>query len=175
MTDWPTARIFSSPGWISGMSSLIGMNTSAPASAAWPTTNKAFFLPFRVATPTIACKMAFGCGVTAGSSVDLGIYDPQGNRIVSTGGQARVASSEVITDITDTYLPTGLYYMAAACNGTANVIAWVPSGSSPVPLQKARIMGVMEMATAYVLPDPVTFAAISAAFVPAVAIYTRPY
>lgn len=174
MSDWPQAPILQSAGYFSTATAL-SPGVGIGASVAWPLTNKAFFIPFRVTVATVACKMVFGSGTTAGGNVDMGIYDPQGNRLVSTGAQARSASSESVVDITDTPLAPGLYYMAMSHDGTANVIANVPTGTSPVPLAKTKLFGVMMMASAYVLPDPVTYAAVDTAYIPNMAIYTRPY
>lgn len=175
MSDWPGVTLNSANGSISTLSAVYNRISTLGASAAWPSANTAYFVPFALGSPFIARKMAFGCGTTAGGNCDVGIYDTEGNRIVSSGATARSASSEVIVDITDTYLDRGIYYMAMSHDGTNNIVFVTPSGTSPVPLQKARLAGVVQMASAYVLPATATFAAVSSAIIPSVAIYGASY
>ncbi len=114
--------------------------------------------------------MAFGSGLTAGGNCDVGIYDDQGNRLVSSGATARTASAETICNITDTFLAPGIYYIAMSHDGTSNIAMVLGT------VQRSRWWGVVEMAAAYVLPATATFAAASTATsVPAVAIYGAAY
>jgi hypothetical protein len=117
--------------------------------------------------------MVIGCGSAAGGNFDVGIYDAYGNKIVTSGATARTANSEVVLDITDTVLDAGKYYFAMAADGTNNYSMITPSGISPVPLQKSRLYGMLQMATAYTLPDPVTFAAATSSPIPMIAAYLR--
>lgn len=113
--------------------------------------------------------MVFGSGTTAGGNCDVGIYDHEGNRLVSSGATARGASNETICNITDTLLYPDIYYMAMAHDGTSNIVGFAPG------VQRARLCGVLQMASAYVLPDPVTFAAVTVSWVPSIAIYGAGY
>lgn len=176
MSDFPSVKHQSQVGEIDYYHVLHGRGASSTAAAAaWPSANTAYFLPFFIHSPWIARKMACGCGTTGSNNVDMGIYNVDGVRLVSSGAVARVASSEVYGDITDTLLMPGWYYMALVCNATANIVFATPSGTSPVPLQKARLSGVLQMASAYTLPATATFAALSSAIIPAVSIYGAPY
>lgn len=121
--------------------------------------------------------MAIGAGSVVGGNFDIGIYDRFGNRMVSSGATAKAAAStEQIVDVTDTVIGPGHYYLAMAADGTNNYIRTMPTGTSTVPLQKARLYGCLQMATAYTLPDPATFAAYAtSALVPQIAAFFRPH
>ena len=162
-------------GVISSASMTRGFFVSAPASSAWATANTAIFVPIRVPMPVTVYKLAIGAGSTASGNFDVGIYDASGNRLVSSGATAKGASTEHILDITDTVIGPGLYYLALAASGTNNYVFYTPAGTSPVPLQKARLLGCLEMATAYTLPATATFAAMTSANVPLIAAYLRPW
>lgn len=140
---------------------LMGGTTVLPAAAAWPATNRALFVPFRLSKQFLVTQAVVGCGGTGGGNFDVGVYDQNGNRIVSSGATGRSASSEVVADLADTLIGPGTYYMGLAVDGTNNMIAWAPAA---VGLCKA--LGMKEMASAYTLPDPVTFATVSSAYVP---------
>lgn len=82
-----------------------------------------YFFPFRIYEPAVAVKMSYVVGATAAGNVDLGIYDSQGNLIVSTGltAQGTINTLQEL-DITDTLLNPGQYFMAIKCTdgtGTA--------------------------------------------------------
>lgn len=141
--------------------------TANPASTAWPAANRAIFVPFRVAISLVVYKLVIGAGATASGNFDVGIYDSQGNKLVSSGATAKGASTEQVLDITDTRVGPGLYYLALAADATSNYISM---GST---LQMSRLMGIVQMASAYTLPATATFAAMSSAYQPAVAAYTR--
>lgn len=178
MSEFPQLRaldLTGGGGVYSTGTALVGLSGTPAASTAWPAANQAIFVPMRLAVPVIVYKMAMGAGLTAAGNFDIGIYDATGKRLVHSGATAKLSTVEQVIDITDTRLGPGLYYLALAADGTNNYVMVTPSGSSPVPLQKARLWGTLQMATAYTLPDPATFAARDAAVIPAIAAYLRPY
>lgn len=113
-------------------------------------------------------KMGIGAGATATGNFDVGIYDSQGVRLVSSGATAKGTSTEHILDVTDTRIGPGLYYLALAANGTNNYIM-----ATAASVQFARLFGILQMASAYTLPTTATFAAVSAANIPFIIAYTR--
>lgn len=177
MPDFPSIGAFAPGGGgvLSTLTELMPMNTSLAGSIGWPTANLAIFVPMRVRYPVTVYKLVVGAGTTATGNFDVGIYDRNGNRLVSSGATAKGASTEHILDVTDTYLAPGFYYLAMSADGTNNYAMIVPSGTSPVPLQKARIYGTLEAATAYTLPATVTMVARTGAFIPGIAAYLRPH
>ena len=154
--------------------SLTQMLTVAGASTAWPSANLAIFVPIYVAEPCTVYKMVAGAGATAGSNnFDIGIYDQSGNRLVSSGATAKGSSVEHVIDVTDTRIGPGIYYLAMSADGTGNYVLVTPSGTTPVPLQKARMLGTLEAATSYVLPATATMVARTGPLIPNIAAYTR--
>lgn len=133
------------------------MNFNAtPASAAWAggTANFGIHIPFVVYKPMLALKMAAANGITAAGNVDVGIYDDQGNRIVSIGTTAMAGTSSwQIFDIADTVLFPGNYYMSRAHDS-----ATATSFGYPCGVQSAWL-GVYQQAGTYPLPATATFAA----------------
>jgi len=144
-------------------------------STAWPSANLAIFIPIRVPSPVMVCKLAMGAGATAAGNFDMGIYDRFGNLLVSSGATAKSATTEQILDVLDTRIGPGLYYLALSADGTNNYTCWTGNGTAPAPVEKARLCGTLEMATAYPLPATATFAARTTAAIPALAAYTVGY
>lgn len=167
--DFGNGNVLSTTG------ALNGLNQSFVASTAWPSANLAIFVPIRVASPCTVYKLAIGAGTTAAGNFDVGLYDSAGNKLVSSGATAKGASVEHILDVTDTRIGPGLYYLAMSADGTNNYMGITPTGSSPVPLQKARLYGTLEMATAYTLPTTAAMVARTVPFIPTMAAYLRPY
>lgn len=141
---------------------------SLNASTAWPAANRAIYIPFRIPCPMIAYQMVVGCGATASGNFDVGIYDYAGNRLVNSGAQSKVASAEVICNITDTPLGPGSYWMAMSVDSTAAIIAASTAGVS-----LSKFLGVMTQDTAYTLPATATFATANTVVIPAMSVWLR--
>lgn len=161
MADLPVIRPFTTsvitPCSINSIGvEIAGNSGGAESSAAWAAANLAIYIPFRIAIPTTIVKIYWLNGASAGTdSVDVGIYDSQQNRLVSSGSTITSGTNAIQSvDITDTTLQQGLYYMAMAMNGTTNPIFQITSGTT-VPMPRA--MGVLEQATAFALPSTATF------------------
>lgn len=138
------------------------------AAAAWPSSNLAFFVPFTVGAPIIAQKMFWENGATVGTNtVDVGIYDSQGNRLVSLGATTTSGVSSIQTAaITPTTLETGLYYMAMVMNGTTDTV-W---RTAPSFTTLGRILGVLSQTTASPLPATATMVGSTTAYIPFIGI-----
>jgi len=178
MSEFPPVRAldFSNGVVLSTATALLGLNNvTAFTSTAWPGANIAIFVPVLVASPLVVYKLVAGGGVTTAGNFDIGIYDALGNKIVSSGATAKTASVEHVVDIADTPIGPGLYYLAMSADGTNNYILCTPSGTSPVPLQKARLAGTLQMAAAYPLPATATFAARTTPEIPGIAAYLKGY
>lgn len=178
MSDFPNFRGLSPVSGLiaySTTSVLIGVNRAQTASVAWPSANMAIFIPVLIDESCTIYKMTIGAGSTASGNFDVGLYDRFGNRLVSSGATAKAAGAEQVIDITDTTIGPGLYYMAMAADGTNNYSMVNPSGTSPVPLQKARLMGTLEAASSYTLPSTATMVARTVAPIPLIAMLARSY
>ncbi len=176
MGDFSTTPVYDTvQSSVISTETMIGhLATITAVSTAWPSTNLAIFVPFRLVQPRTVYKMIVGEGPTATGNFDVGIYDAQGNRLVSSGTTAKGASTEHVLDVTDTQIGPGLFYLAMSADGTINFMMTTPTGASVI--QKTRMMGVVQMATAFVLPATATFAALStSASIPMMAAVCRAY
>lgn len=121
--------------------------------AAWPVANRAFFVPFTLAE-ALTFKRMFILSDTVAANFDVGIYDADGKRLVSTGSLVKGITAQcVVANIADTLLAAGRYYLALALdNNTGTVGCWAPLGGWNT------MCGVREMAAAFPLPATATFA-----------------
>lgn len=168
MSDFPTVVDYSNPviNCYSTNSIATGLNSTVStfsSTGAWPSSNLAIFIPFRVATPYVAAQMFWWNGATVGTNgVDVGVYDSQGNRLVSSGSTTTSGASGIqIVDVTDTLLQQGLYYMAMAMNGTTDVIQ-----RSAATANNCAAMGVLSQVTAFALPSTATMIRTTTAYIP---------
>lgn len=139
------------------------LGISSSASAVWPTANLAIFVPFQLYQIATFVKMAVLIGATNGNNIDVGIFDREGNRLVSIGSTAQGSTNAVQTfDITDTTLLPGTYYLATACNGTTGAISrFAPTGAG-----FCASCGMLQAASAFPLPASVTYAACGQEYIP---------
>lgn len=138
----------------------------AYGSAAWPTANKALFVPFRIFKPITVTQMMVMNGGTVSGNLDLGIYNLNGSLIVSKGSTAQSGiNAPQLLDITDTPLQPGHYFMACAFDGNTGTT----SRSAPLT-QYLEVLGVQQMLTAFPLPSTATFANPSSGYIPQIAV-----
>lgn len=123
----------------------------SPGSLAWPSANLALAVPVAVNFPVLVTKFYVYNGATAADNLDIGIYDAEWHRLVSTGSTAQVGiSANQVVDVTDTWLLPGLYYLALAMDGTTGTVTrFSPDG------RRGRAIGAAQMGSA--LPLPATF------------------
>lgn len=137
---------------------LSAYNAALAASTAWPTANRAIFVPFFITqVDTIRKGFTYNGGVANGN-IDVGIYrdryDGSLDRVVSSGGAAMSGTTAIqefaFSPVT---LRPGRYYMAMACSSaTAEFMPWTLVAA----LQKT--LGIAQMASVYPLPATVTLA-----------------
>ncbi len=173
MSDFPSAADYSHSIISIFTEDCIGLELltagSGFSTAAWPSANAAILIPFTVAIPTIITQIFWLVGTSGTDNIDVGIYDSQGNKIISTGSTALSGTSaNQIVDITDTTLQKGLYYIAVVMNGTTNTL----SAMTPVA-GLCRTMGIYSVATSFPLPSTITFAGTTLAYIPRVHLTLR--
>lgn len=151
----PGNTIFSSSSCIGGELLLANGMPAASTSGAWPTANTALFMPMLVPRPFIFKQVGLFNGATVSGNVDMGIYDPAGIRLVSSGSVAQAGTNVTQTiDITDTPVNPGLYYLAIALNnGTGTTFRWT------AVTNVWRAAGILAMASAFNLPATATYSA----------------
>jgi hypothetical protein len=92
---------------------------------------------------------------TSSGNLDVGIYLPNGTRIVSSGSTAAGTGSAVQSiNITDTTLSPGLYYAALACDNTT-----IQIGAKANQAGANLVRGQFTENSAFALPATATFAA----------------
>lgn len=150
------------------------MGVGLPAVAAWPSANRAMYVPFVVETPFLA-QMMFVLNGTVAGNVDVGIYNDEGKRIVSKGTTAQAGATLLQSfDITDTVLLPGVYYMAMASDSASGqYMRWSINASATTGAQMAASMGVLQQASAFVLPATATFAVAQDSYVPDIGLLAR--
>lgn len=135
-------------GWAATANSMI----SGVSSATWLANNKAYFYPFTLHDFATAYQLLFWVGATSSGNIDVGIYDGEKNRIVSSGSTAMSATVNTWQElnITDTVLPPGDYLLGVACSTTAG------TGFNTQPADEVNLptTPVYEQTTALPLPDP---------------------
>jgi hypothetical protein len=137
---------------------------NTPASANYVTVNLALFVPFWVPETVTITKLGWMNGSAVAGNIDVGIYSEAAARLVSTGSTAQSGTSRLqVVDTGDITLARGRYYMAMATDtsgATQKVFAATPAAGI------CQAFGILQMATAFPLPDPATFAKCVSAFVP---------
>ena len=150
-----------------GHNSLIGQCSLSSglvtaAAGTWPAANRALYIPVEVETPCIAVKMMFQVTTQSGN-FDIGIYAENGSRLVSTGSTAVPAAGMSVSDITDTTLTPGTYFLALNIDNTT---AAVQRLNNPLA-GTIQGCGVQQQAVgAVTLPNPATFANPASAYWP---------
>lgn len=123
-------------------------------SGAWPSANLAFAYPFVLYAPATVYQLLWYVGTTSNGNVDVGIYDSQFNRILSSGSTAMSATVSVVQElnVTDTVLMPGEYFLAGACSSATGTI-FRNSTTDEIMLS---LVPVYEMASAFPLPAKLT-------------------
>jgi len=138
----------------------------------WVTANQAFYIPFTVMLPSTAFKLGVVNSATGAGNVDMGIYNPDGTKVVSMGSTAVVvAAAWQWLNIADTLLVPGLYYLGV-CFDTSGATNKPPVWYNMLAYALA-LMGVRNEAAAFPLPSPATFVQPTAVSIPWVAVAFR--
>lgn len=148
-------------GPLDPISVSVGITTGQSyASAAWPNANTAIYIPIYIAEAVTVYEAGIGTGATAGGNFDIGIYQMDGTKVVSSGATARTASAWNVAGLADTELTPGWYYAAMSADSTANYSGIAPAAGL------CEAMGVCSQDTAYVLPSPATPGRTTRALIP---------
>jgi hypothetical protein len=125
---------------------------TAFGSATFPAANRALLLPFRVVEASIVKQIYVVNGATASGNIDVGIYAPDGTRIISSGSTAQSGTSVMqVFNVTDTLIDRGYYYMAVAMDNTTGTLL-----RNNISAQNAKYQGFAAMESAFPLPATVT-------------------
>lgn len=96
----------------------------AASSGTWTVANQAYYYPFSLYDWATAYQLLFWVGATSSGNIDVGIYDSQGNKIISAGSTAMSATVNTVQEIniTDTLLAPGHYMLAGAVDNTTGTV-----------------------------------------------------
>ena len=148
----PMPAVFGSGSEVS-LGVEIAARLLSDASATWPLTNKAFYVPFVVTESITVKRLWVHNGTVVSGNIDVGIYEEDGTKLVSSGSTAQAGISQrQVFDIADTVLAPGRYYFGAAMDNTTGTV-WRFSTLT------GSMMGVWEEDSAFPLPASATFAA----------------
>lgn len=157
MSDWSMAPVADVQPTLGLGSSFVGdllQTTGVTVSSGTVTAALAYLVPLVIDMPLIVKQFAWENGTVVNGNVDVGIYGPTGERLVSSTPQLQVGVSVTQTfDITDLLLNPGLYYTAiATSSATATFLR------STADLAAARSCGYRTgSAPGGTLPDPTAF------------------
>ena len=150
-----------------GIRAARNISIGTPASQTW-VANLAVFVPFGISYPFLVREVVWYNGSVGAANIDVGVYDPLGNRQFSLGSTAQSGTSvpQQSSGMTDITLAPGDYYLAFSCSGTTNtVFGWAPTA----PL--AAALGVGQVALGSVtLTSTATIVPLTNALLPFVAL-----
>jgi hypothetical protein len=134
----------------------LGINAANDTSGPWVSANDPVACPFVMTEPAVVTHLGVMNGSVAGDSVDIGVYDANWVRMVSTGSQTpATASGFDFYDVTDTPLPSGQYFCVISRNNV-NVNRQMYFGNTASALL-CSLFGMQDSATdAFPLPNPLT-------------------
>lgn len=126
----------------------------------WPAANRAIYIPLFLPAPFVVARFMV-TNVNTTGTVDIGLYNAAGTRLLSTGNTARSGSNVTqYFNVTDTWFPAGSYFIALVCSSASGTFGQISLTS--VGASHGRSCGVVqEDLGSAVLPASVTPAAFS--------------
>lgn len=135
--------------------------------------NQAILIPFTLDRDATAYKIAVANGSAVAGNLDVGIYDESFVRKVSMGSTAASGTNVFQEfDIANTLLVAGIYYMALSANTGAGMNVGHLALFGPTT-GMLKLTGIVQMAAAFPLPDPITPAMPTYGIVPLMQVYFR--
>ena len=148
--------------WCSGLIARQGLGLGVPAAMAWGTANLAGFFPLFLPWNYFLQRFFWCNGTSATINVDVGIYEPGGQRLASTGSTAQSGASAVQYAAPSggaIWLNPGWHYLAFVASATTAARCF---GATIGTVALGRMTGLVQMASALPLPATATFAAFGA-------------
>jgi hypothetical protein len=168
----PMPPLVSSLGWHGLGKEMRDFGTVA--SATWPNTNQAFYIPITVTEDITVVKLWCFNGATASGNVNMSLYDSSFAQVANTEiGSTAQAGTNVVQEfnITDTALTAGLYYLAIVMDNTTGTIfrRQAPVGT----FEYLTVIGMATEGAAFNLPATATPVAVGFDFAPLCGLSTR--
>ena len=128
---------------------------TTPATAVWPSANRALYIPFTLNRPYVVRRLFWANGTTVSGNVDVGIYLADQTKVLSTGSTAQATISVIQSvSVTETVLAPGNYFMALVMDNATGHIIRVANPNA----NQGKALGYAEQATAFPLPSTATMA-----------------
>lgn len=128
--------------------------TFAQGSGAVAVASTAIYIPVQISFTYTAVKMFVCNGASVSGNLDVGIYDHNANKLVSSGSTAQAGTNVVqVFDIADTTLAPGLYYLGFSMDNTSGTFL-VRGGGDP---EAHRAFGLFSQASTFPLPTTATW------------------
>ena len=105
---------------------------SPNTATAWGTQYRAIYVPIRVVDRCVVRKLGFASAAAAAGNVDVGLYDANGARLVSSGPTTKTGTGVQVVDVADTTIGPGLYYIGLNNDTTTDTVTAL-AGTAPVP------------------------------------------
>jgi len=121
--------------------------TNNQGAATFGTANRAIFFPFYLTEAATFVRAFVVNGATQSGNIDIGIYDANGIRLVSTGGTALsgATTTQSFTLSSTTLAGMTLYYLAMVVDNPSAIFAAAAFGST-------RNLGSLMRTSSYPLP-----------------------
>lgn len=159
-----------SPESIGAQLNANGFSLGSFASTSFPSANRAIYLPFSIAVPTVVVKLFCLNGGVTSNNMDMGIYDWTGTKLVSIGSTAQSGASAVQEfNITDTLLGPGRFFLAVCCVSGSASLQRIAGTST----EQMAAWGMYNQSSAFPLPATATFAKPASNYIPAIGLTTR--
>lgn len=132
---------------------LLNLNLTSFASAAWPTANKAIYVPFVLYRDVTVYQVGWvnGSGAQSGTR-EVGVYKLDGTKVVSGSATASGVTASQRVNVTDTAVAAGAYYLAMSDSGTATLFSMAPVAPY------CATFGILSQTSASPLPATATYA-----------------
>jgi hypothetical protein len=142
---------------------IIYAGSAFNSAAVWPAANRAIFCTVQVLFPVTVYQLGWQNGATVGTNtVDVGIYNTAGTRLVSSGATTTSGVSLLqVVNTADTVLTADTYLLAMVMNGTTDTVTRVSPGFTLV-----RACGIQKQETASPLPSTATLVAPTDGYAP---------
>lgn len=124
------------------------------SSKVWQSANRAYLFPFTTHRPELALQLWVSNGAAVSGNIDIGIYNSDGTRIVSTGSTAQAGISTIQAVTVSAWLPAGLLYLALVLDNTTGTTQTCTAAGT---IDRFGI-GHAEVASAFPLPATLTLA-----------------
>ncbi len=132
-------------------------------SAVYISANLAIFVPFSLTRPVRTTLLWTANGAAVSGNMDVGVYDENGVKLISTGAIAQAGVSTLQTFVVaSTQFGPGRFYLALSHSDAIGRYY-----NAPAPAITLKMAGVLQMAAAHPLPATANFATMAFAYLPA--------